>query len=272
MRQTHFSKRLVTAVCLLVSLSISAFAADVPPIKILFIGNSYIFMNDMPDMFMAMAQASERKVEISSILVPGASLEVHWKKGQALKEIQRQHWDYVVIQEHSLLNGKITPKGEILLGNPATGLWRYGKAFAEVAKKSGAQPVFLMTWKRKFALDHYQDMLAMAYEKAAKDNHGYLAPVGLAWRQFQRQDTSIDLYAEDGSHPSPSGSYIEACTLYSTIFGKGPDKLPLRVEGHKFDERRLAFGLESRTLIVLPEPLARQLCNVGMETSKKFVK
>jgi hypothetical protein len=42
---------------------------------------------------------------------------------------------------------------------------------------------------------------------------------------------SVELYYSDGSHPSPAGSYLAACTLYSTIFNRSPAGLPGRISG-----------------------------------------
>ena len=40
-----------------------------------------------------------------------------------------------------------------------------------------------------------------------------------------------ELYFSDGSHPSPAGSYLAACTFYATLFHASPVGLPGKVSG-----------------------------------------
>jgi PKD repeat protein len=46
------------------------------------------------------------------------------------------------------------------------------------------------------------------------------SPVGMAWKKSIELDSALNLYASDDSHPSIYGSYLSACTFYSTIFKK----------------------------------------------------
>jgi len=57
--------------------------------------------------------------------------------------------------------------------------------------------------------------------RMAQTHEAVVSPVGSVWR-YLRENTSIDLYSPDGSHPSLAGSYAAACTFYTMIFRKNP--------------------------------------------------
>jgi hypothetical protein len=73
------------------------------PLKILFIGNSFTARNDVPGLIARLAQARGRAQEHRLISMGGASLRMHWNKGEAPREIERGRYDYVVLQEQSTL-------------------------------------------------------------------------------------------------------------------------------------------------------------------------
>ncbi|MEP7325510.1 MAG: hypothetical protein ABI836_06145 [Gemmatimonadota bacterium] len=78
-----------------------ATSADSPdPIRILFIGNSLTYTNDLPGMVAALADsAGSGPVEVASIAFPDYSLEDHWNRGNALAAIRQQRWRFVVLQQ-----------------------------------------------------------------------------------------------------------------------------------------------------------------------------
>jgi hypothetical protein len=53
-------------------------------------------------------------------------------------------------------------------------------------------------------------------------NDSIVSPVGAVWRFVREQHPGIQLYASDGSHPSPEGSYLAAMCFYTTFFRKSP--------------------------------------------------
>jgi hypothetical protein len=181
-------------------------------VRILFIGNSYTYVNDLPRTLQAMAAAGgSHSVEVGSVLVGGASLRRHWNDRDAVELVRRAGWDYVVLQEQSLLP----------LENPDE-LIAYGKRFGTEIRAAQATPVLYLTWARKGRPSSAQDSLDRAYLRLAGEIGATIVPVGPAWREFQRLEPTSDLYAEDGSHPSPLGSFVAASVFYRTLFGRPP--------------------------------------------------
>lgn len=67
-----------------------------------------------------------------------------------------------------------------------------------------------------------QDSLASAYNELGAILGAVVAPVGLAWAQAVTMNPEVDLWQEDGSHPTLEGSYLAACVFYGRIFNESP--------------------------------------------------
>src|SRR5262245_25457547 len=79
---------------LLLSLSIQPPA----PVRILFIGSSLTYANDLPAMVCALARAARHEAQCEIIAKPDYSLEDHWNERTARQAIARG-WDFVVLQQ-----------------------------------------------------------------------------------------------------------------------------------------------------------------------------
>lgn len=197
---------------------------------VLFLGNSYTYFNNLPEMFAKLAAAGGQGEVVYKMLAPGGTrLKDHWDSEAGHKALAQGAWDYVVLQDQStlgmtyLVEGTARIAGDVLF-RPFADRW-----VAEI-KKAGAKPVFYLTWARK-AAPRDQDALNYAYVSAARETHSIVAPVGFAWASVRKRYPAIELFYEDGSHPSAAGSYLAACTLYATLFRRSPVGLPSRVTG-----------------------------------------
>jgi hypothetical protein len=68
-------------------------------IRILFIGNSLTFVNDLPSRVAELASTSALKVECEMVAFPDYSLADQWERGDALRAIRRGGWTFVVLQQ-----------------------------------------------------------------------------------------------------------------------------------------------------------------------------
>ncbi|MEM8487391.1 MAG: SGNH/GDSL hydrolase family protein [Bacteroidota bacterium] len=197
--------------------------------RVLFVGNSYTYYHSMPQLFAAMAEHTlpeGHKVETQFLGGGGATLEKHWEVGLVQEALESGNWDYVVLQEQSRLGAQTLSDPE----SPAL-FYRYARMFNELIKASGAKTVLYMTWSRK-ELKEEQVYLTNAYTHMASELEAILAPVGLVWDRL-RDDAALELYTEDGSHPSLSGSYLAASTLATTLFGHAEKPLPGALYGYE---------------------------------------
>lgn len=219
-------------------------------LKVLFIGNSLTAANDLPAMLAGLAVAGgQRPLVWKAVLRPGASLEDHWKAGEARRAIRSERWDFVVLQQ----GPSALPESRVLLRRDAA-------LFASEIRAAGARPALYMVWpSRSRAFDF--DGVSFSYRTAARDVGGLLFPVGEAWRAAWSRDPKADLYSADGFHPTAEGSYLAALVMYEALYGQSPVGLPPRiVEGG------------GATLVDLPPAEARLLQEAAAEANRRFGK
>ena len=200
-----------------------SWSQSMPPdtTRILFIGNSYTYYNSLPELVKAMAKEKfpDRVVKTQLISQGGATLKRHWEEGKAQQAIKSDHWEYVILQEQSRLGMGMVIDDEFYFGQTDL-FFEYARKFNMEIKGAGAKTVFFMTWSRENQPET-QEILTYAYATIAKELDAMLAPVGLVWDKL-RTNSQYNFYVEDGSHPSPMGSYLAASTIFSTLFKVSP--------------------------------------------------
>ncbi|MDZ4782584.1 MAG: hypothetical protein SGJ19_20245 [Planctomycetia bacterium] len=186
--------------------------------RVLFIGNSYTSVNNLPAMIQSLAAAGkrERPFEFVTLAPGGWTLQRHVEdeKSEAPKKIAEGKWDFVVMQEQSQMPFAYPDK-----------TIEYGKKLAELAKEAKATPLWFMTWARENQADK-QAAIAKTYNELAKLTESKVLPVGLAWEATRKQRPDLKLYNKDQSHPSSAGTYLAACVFYGVIYGVSPEGLP----------------------------------------------
>lgn len=194
------------------------------PVAILFLGNSYTHVNDLPAFVRALGRAENPPREITTtMLAPGGcTLQAHWQAtgdDAPRTVLARSRPDFVVLQEQSRMP----------LDDPER-MQDYAAKFCKLVKTSKAVPVLAMTWARQ-SEPELQDRIGEQYELASKAGGALLAPVGRAWQQVLAAEAPLVLHLADGSHPNPRGTYLAACVLHATMFGGDiaayPDQLVL---------------------------------------------
>ncbi len=202
-------------------------------LRVLFIGNSYTYVNNLPGLVMALSAGEAKPLDAEMVVEGGATLDQLWAEGDALAAIRRGNWDYVVLQEQSNLGSGLVINGIQQIGDPSAfegSVRRFDSAIGE----AGATTVLYLTWARRSA-PQTQDTLNAAYLASAEDVHATVAPVGPAWELARESGQGWDLYQGDGSHPSPAGSYLAACVFYATFYRKSPEGLPARISSRLVD-------------------------------------
>jgi len=231
------------------------------PLRVLFIGNSYTYVNNAPQIFAQLARAAlpGRQVEAGMAAVGGATLVSLWEHSDALRVLRSSKWDYVVLQENSLLGGGLRD-GKFVVNAPSLFDWGV-RLFDTEIRRAGARTVLLLTWSRRGEPDQQQD-LDYAYDSVARELGAVLAPVGPAWKRAREQDPGLELYAKDGSHPSPLGSYLLACVVLSSLFPKANGGLPFEISGPALGAPGTVSG-GNTVLVSMPAEQARKLQGVA---------
>lgn len=197
--------------------------------RVLFLGNSYTHFNDLPGVLTELAGSLGHVVETAQNAPGGYSLQGHAANATSLDLIAQGGWDFVVLQEQSQKPAFPLPQVEADFFPAATALVE-----AIRAADPCAIPLFYMTWGREngdaancaswppvCTYEGMQDLLTERYLMAADMNDAWCAPVGVAWRDLFL-NTGLDLFNADGSHPSPSGTFVAASTMFAAMFGENP--------------------------------------------------
>jgi hypothetical protein len=196
--------------------------------RVLFIGNSYTFVNNLPNTFVMVARSLGRPVYADMIAPGGATLADHAASAEVLAKIRTGHWTYVVLQEQSLM-----PSVE---QSRQRQMYPAARVLADEIRRAGARPVFFATWGREkgwpeggFA-DYapLQTAVTLGYRTIAGELHAVVAPVGDAWAEVAAQYPDIPLWQGDGSHPTVQGTFLAANVLAATLFHETPRGLGAR--------------------------------------------
>jgi Domain of unknown function (DUF4886) len=188
--------------------------------KILFLGNSYTYVNDLPQLVADLAQSGNHKLEFEMVAEGGWQLTQHAQT--SLTAIAQQKWDWVVLQEQSVVPAIETERTQLMY--PAA------RILHNRIQANGSRTLLFMTWGRRDGLPerglpNYEVMQAMvtrSYQDLADEMNVAIAPVGVAWQAARQQAAEINLWAEDGSHPTIQGSYLAACVFYAVLYKQSP--------------------------------------------------
>lgn len=197
---------------------------------VLFIGNSYTYVNNMPGMVADLAASLGDYVEPTSQTAGGAQFVTHAGNPATYTAINSEDWDYVVLQaqsqEPSFSDGQV---------NANTLPYAEQMADSIYANSICSRIMMFMTWGREngdpqwapiSTFEGMNERLRNAYVRMADSIDASVSPVGVAWKYIRDNYPTIQLYSADGSHPSVEGTYLAACTFYASFFRKTPVGAP----------------------------------------------
>lgn len=202
--------------------------------SVLFIGNSYTYVNDLPNLLRQVSTAMGDTITVDSNAPGGYTLQQHCTNSTTLTKIAQGGWDFVIIQEQS-------QKPSFPPSQVEAEVYPYAKTLDSLIHVASpcAETVFYMTWGRKngdasncgfypviCTFEGMQSRLRESYLQMAMDNNATVAPVGMAWKRIRDTEPQIELYNADESHPVETGSYLTACVLYSSLFHKPSNTCP----------------------------------------------
>lgn len=201
-------------------------AAPSSSLRVLFIGNSYTYVNDLPGRVheLAASSAGGPEIVVESVAPGGATLQQHYTATGALPRVRAGGFSHVVLQGQSV--------------EPLTAptlFQTYAELFVEDIRAAGAVPVFFETWARRAGDPLYQQAwsggspkamqagIRTAYRLAAQAGEkggSALAPAGDAWEMALAEALPPPLFVADGSHPTPHGTYLTGCVIYRALTGR----------------------------------------------------
>ncbi|MBX2927547.1 MAG: SGNH/GDSL hydrolase family protein [Saprospiraceae bacterium] len=174
--------------------------------RVLFVGNSLTYLNDLPGLFRDFAKEKGKNVRVEMLAFPNYSLADHWASGALQRKITSGKYSYIIVQQgpSSQAEGRAV-------------LLEYGTKIKTLCSAHKAQLVFFMVWP---ARQHYHTFggVINSYSEVARVTESLLCPVGKIWKEHFDATGNFSYYGEDAFHPSPKGSQVAAEIIYQTLF------------------------------------------------------
>lgn len=193
--------------------------------KILFIGNSYTFFNDMPNILEALAKENGEDLTVFSVTKGGRKLYQNLTEGdewgEKIKALCAEHsFDALILQEQSYL--------------PVVDEAKFIEGASALKDLVGARRTILYsTWGRKegcplldelnMTSEEMTEALANAYKRCSEAIGAEISYVGRTFSKIMKACGEVELYSKDLSHPSYDGSVTAALCLYKAALGKMPN-------------------------------------------------
>ncbi|MEZ5173239.1 MAG: PKD domain-containing protein [Bacteroidia bacterium] len=196
--------------------------------KVLWIGNSYIYTNNLPLVFQNLALSGGDTVVFDQNTPGGTTLSAHCSNSTTLQKIAQPGWDYVIIQAQS--QEPSFPPAQVY-----SQTLPYAQILDSLVHDANpcAKTVFFMTWGRKLGdtqncanypplctFEGMTNRLRWGYKQMADTTQSIIAPVGMAWKAVRETNPDLELFSSDNSHPALAGTYLSACVFYNTLFRK----------------------------------------------------
>lgn len=196
-------------------------------ISVLFIGNSYTYVNDLPGTLEALANSLGKEMTIDSKTNGGYTFQNHTNDPVTYTKIHSQPWDVVVIQgqsqEPSFPDTQVNTQTLPYAVQLSDSIW---------ANHACSNVMYYMTWGRQNGdpqwseINTFEKMNTRLYNSymrmADSSDRSMVSSVGRAWSYVRANHPGINLYNPDGSHPSLEGTYLAACTFYASLFQESP--------------------------------------------------
>ncbi len=211
MRSCYGKLRIVVLLlgCMVVSaafLPVKRLSYATIPKRILFVGNSLTYTNDLPALVVAVAAKKGIAVETGMLAYPNYALPDHWEGGKLQQMLASGHFDFVVVQQ----GPSSQEEGRQML-------MEYGKKIKALCDQHQSKLAFYMVWP---AFSNYQmfDGVIKNYSDVASATNSILCPVGKVWKAHIDSSRDPSYYGPDMFHPSQKGSEVAAEVICRSLF------------------------------------------------------
>jgi hypothetical protein len=174
--------------------------------KVLFVGNSLTYYNDLPELVEKIGRDSGVEIKTEMVAYGNYALEDHWNDGAIQTLIAGKKYDFVVVQQgpSSQADGRVM-------------LLDYGARIKNICTPHNTKLAFYMVWPARSNFDTF-DGVVKNYTDAAAATNSLLCPVGQFWRSHIQATGDYSYYGPDMFHPSQKGSEKAAWIIFKTLF------------------------------------------------------
>ena len=178
------------------------------PLRILFVGNSYTYTNDLPRVVQQLSAVHGRSIASSMLASPNFAISDHFANG-IYERVVSGGYDWVILQQ-----------GPSSLPENRQHLAFWSKRAADIARGYGSQVALFSAWP---ALQNDFTWLGaeQSYHEAADFSGTCVLPVATAWRFSRERLAGVELYQDDLLHPTESGTLLAAMTILRGLDRRG---------------------------------------------------
>lgn len=204
-------------IILLILLTLKNYAQN--PKKILFIGNSMTYFNDMPNLFESIANEKGKNVDVSYYAPGGTGFVNHHTDNQVYSLLQNNNWEAVILQpgtsESAGVSWPVNTTAErgnriqdsIKKYSPCAKVFLYQIPYGVPSANNYAN-YFQVQTKIKDSITKLADLM-----------HIPMIAAGECARQHYTTQQDLLLHnSYNDVHPNLNGSYLVACAVFNTLY------------------------------------------------------
>lgn len=188
--------------------------------RVLFVGNSLVYVGNLPAVFDTLATANERTIQSDMLVEGGATLSDRVADGSVERALNAKRYDYVVLQERG---------GDMLCDfgpSSCTNAEKSLTVLAESAIRHGAKPIFLGTYQN---LPEASASLIQAEASAASRLSISYVQLSEGFQMARVVAPMANWLNPDGMHPGHDLVLLEATLLYRDVFRRLPAQKGFKV-------------------------------------------
>ncbi|MBQ2757119.1 MAG: hypothetical protein IJF31_01420 [Clostridia bacterium] len=184
--------------------------------KILFIGNSHTYYNDMAHTVQRLLEATGEKTHVTMLTRGGKPLTFHAQDPATPFNIRYGDYDVVIAQDRAS-------------SFDAVSFEEGASALKALTDTTDARFMLYMPWALRDNREAQRDMTE-AYLTFCRRESCRFAPAGEVFTKLLTTEPADALYREDGNHATPLGSYAAAVTIFYTLTGRKRTLNPTRID------------------------------------------
>ena len=201
------------------------------PVKILFIGNSATYFNDMPAaIFAPMCEAAGYDVAVTAITKSGYRLSGHIDRNDEVGKLvhaalSENKYDYVIMQDY------------VHITVPAD-YYTNVRILTAMVRENGAIPILYsvvppLETETTYKIDYGYGLNAKSFAYKSDSASGAIATelgigvahAGLAVYDLMENHPELNLHHSDKRHPGVLASFVIAGTIFAAVFNHDPTKV-----------------------------------------------
>jgi hypothetical protein len=175
-------------------------SGNLAPPSVLFVGNSYIYTNDLPAAVSRVAASRGIALDVGMLAAPDFAIGDHVANG-SYEYLLAGRWTWVVLQQgpSSLPENRESLRISVL------------RATSD-ARRYDSKVALMSAWPAAWNVHTWLDA-ELSYRLAAMSSGTCVLPVATAWRYAVARHGDEYLYSNDGLHPRPAGTLLAALTI-----------------------------------------------------------